>query len=480
MIRIFMLVFIVLFLFGNGQEPSYPEIDSALSKDNYSLRVKGKFDDAIALNKKLIRKSETLNYTKGIAWGYINIGNILCTRNNYEESLKYLGLAEAELKKINEDYLKTLLYAEYGREYNALALFQLSNENYDKAIILNKNVINKSRRDKLFHYIYASKVKNFEAFNQSDSIYANLQKAYHIIPAPITAANIANYYLERKKNADSAAYYLAAATHTLETKTFPLFDKMVVYMNYGEFYTVQKQYDKALDAYFKAIDISKKIKRVHDTRSLYHSIADAYNAMNDEKKAKEYLYKYTYLNDSLSQVEKDAVNISVDKFIKDKNQEKEMLKTDTYYVLGFIIFFVLVLIIAGCIFYKKKKKEKEVLLQIKQETIERGEVENKELKQKVNTAFDEVIQLAKQNDPAFLARFQEVYPEVYYKLIELNPKLVNTELILCAMIWLNFSSKDIAQYIFVQPKTVQVKKQRLRKKLGIPLNEDIYLFLKKI
>jgi DNA-binding NarL/FixJ family response regulator len=134
----------------------------------------------------------------------------------------------------------------------------------------------------------------------------------------------------------------------------------------------------------------------------------------------------------------------------------------------------------GYIFYLGKKREKEILVQVQQEQIVQKEAENKELKQKVNTAFEEVVQLAKQNDPSFLTRFQEVYPEVYQKLISVNPKLVNTELVLCAMIWLNFSSKDIAQYTFVQPKTVQVKKHRLRKKLGIPAEEDIYQYLRKL
>ena len=107
-------------------------------------------------------------------------------------------------------------------------------------------------------------------------------------------------------------------------------------------------------------------------------------------------------------------------------------------------------------------------------------IESKKLKQKLNVAFDEVILLAKKNDSSFLVRFQEVYPNVCEKLLENNPKLVNTELTLCAMVWLNFSSKDIASYTHVQPKTVQTKKYRLRKKLNIPENINIYTWLKNL
>jgi type IV secretory pathway TrbF-like protein len=63
---------------------------------------------------------------------------------------------------------------------------------------------------------------------------------------------------------------------------------------------------------------------VHDTRSLYHSISNTYEALNDEKNATEYLQKYTYLNDSLNLADKQAVNVSVDKFMKEKIRKRKV------------------------------------------------------------------------------------------------------------------------------------------------------------
>jgi DNA-binding CsgD family transcriptional regulator len=54
------------------------------------------------------------------------------------------------------------------------------------------------------------------------------------------------------------------------------------------------------------------------------------------------------------------------------------------------------------------------------------------------------------------------------------------DLTFCAYLYLNFSSKDIAQYTFVTPRAVQIRKNRLRKKLNINSEEDIYLWIKNI
>jgi hypothetical protein len=91
-----------------------------------------------------------------------------------------------------------------------------------------------------------------------------------------------------------------------------------------------------------------------------------------------------------------------------------------------------------------------------------------------------VVRLAKNNDPEFLTRFQEVYPNFFPKLLQIEPQLQNSELKFCALLFLNFSSKDIATYTFVQPQSIQTRKNRLRKKLNISSEEDIYIWMKNM
>ena len=103
------------------------------------------------------------------------------------------------------------------------------------------------------------------------------------------------------------------------------------------------------------------------------------------------------------------------------------------------------------------------------------------LKNHVQTKqLQEVTELAKKNDSSFLLKFKELFPEFIKSLLAINPDLENSELAFCAMLKLRFSSKEIADYTFVQHKSVQQKKYRIRKRLNIPGETDIYDFFENL
>ena len=95
---------------------------------------------------------------------------------------------------------------------------------------------------------------------------------------------------------------------------------------------------------------------------------------------------------------------------KEKNINQKFSNTKKIYI-AFSILALLIVIFFGIRIYKNKKENKKVI-----ELMEQKEVENLELQQKLNKSFDEVVQLAKENNPEFLTRFKEVYPEFYRKL----------------------------------------------------------------
>ena len=143
---------------------------------------------------------------------------------------------------------------------------------------------------------------------------------------------------------------------------------------------------------------------------------------------------------------------------------------------------ILLIIIAIVLYRIYKIKQKNTLqeLKIKEDIISRKEEQTKELEQKVNSSFQEIIDLAKENHPNFYTRFQEVYPTFQKKLLAIDSTLQNSELILLAYIYLNFETKEIANYLFKAPKTIQNRKHHLRKKLQIPSSEDIAVWLKTL
>lgn len=85
--------------------------------------------------------------------------------------------------------------------------------------------------------------------------------------------------------------------------------------------------------------------------------------------------------------------------------------------------------------------------------------------------------LAKENKPEFLTRFNQLFSEFSARILSVNDTVQSSELRFCAYLYLNFSTKDIAEYTYISVRTVQTKKYKLRKKLNIPGDVDIYVWL---
>ncbi|WP_166668348.1 helix-turn-helix transcriptional regulator [Chryseobacterium daecheongense] len=151
-------------------------------------------------------------------------------------------------------------------------------------------------------------------------------------------------------------------------------------------------------------------------------------------------------------------------FWKKENVEDEISKL--YCIIGCIVFVGIILFILIHNQYTSKQKQKDLVI------IEK-ELELEYLKKKLNTAFEEVLQLAKDDDVSFLTRFNEVYPEFSKKLSLKYPDLTSNDIKFCALLKLNFSNKEIAQYGHLSIRTVESKKYRLRKKLKLTSDVDL-------
>ncbi|WP_142018107.1 helix-turn-helix transcriptional regulator [Chryseobacterium aquifrigidense] len=65
-------------------------------------------------------------------------------------------------------------------------------------------------------------------------------------------------------------------------------------------------------------------------------------------------------------------------------------------------------------------------------------------------------------------------------MLKINSNLSRSDLAFCALIWLGFSSKEIAQSISMEHRSVQTKKYRIRKKLNLESETDLYRFFRSI
>ncbi|OPB89420.1 hypothetical protein BAZ10_11680 [Elizabethkingia occulta] len=153
-----------------------------------------------------------------------------------------------------------------------------------------------------------------------------------------------------------------------------------------------------------------------------------------------------------------------------KNEEEDSHNNHSWIFISLFIIFIL---LVGYYTYKQIKKinHKKKLIKI----------ETTKLVNKVSDkTLDNVIALAKKNDPTFTSAFREAFPEFFQKLYKLNPNLENSELTFCALLKLNFSSKEIANSTSVLHSSVQQRKRRLRRRLNIPGNIDLYTFFNNL
>ncbi|TDT47315.1 hypothetical protein CLV90_1390 [Maribacter spongiicola] len=214
-----------------------------------------------------------------------------------------------------------------------------------------------------------------------------------------------------------------------------------------------------------------------------------------------------------------------DKYRLQKEKEKELIKEqrlanleneEKLWVLKFSLMFVVVasLLILGFLFIRnirrKHKLEKKSLEEKRvvelQKSNEILELKNNELtssalqliekeefikkmkdtigKNRENldvSALNRIINTA-QGSPSgnwkeFEARFTAINQSFYKNLKEAYPSLSQTDLKLCALVKLNFSSKEMASLLGISIESMHTSRYRLRKKLKLDRNDNLTEFI---
>jgi tetratricopeptide (TPR) repeat protein len=80
----------------------------------------------------------------------------------------------------------------------------------------------------------------------------------------------------------------------------------------------------------------------------------------------------------------------------------------------------------------------------------------------------------------FLEKFMTVNPDFNKRLLDINDQLSVSEVELCAMIRLNMNTKDIARIFRIRPESVFTKRYRLMKKLNLPKDTDLHVWLNNL
>ncbi len=91
---------------------------------------------------------------------------------------------------------------------------------------------------------------------------------------------------------------------------------------------------------------------------------------------------------------------------------------------------------------------------------------------------DRLTELALDNSPALVVQFNQYFPHLYPKLLAVNPQITALEFKTLIYIKLGFSTKEIAQLAAISVRTVETRKNRIRKNFNLRPNTNLYTWLK--
>jgi hypothetical protein len=158
-----------------------------------------------------------------------------------------------------------------------------------------------------------------------------------------------------------------------------------------------------------------------------------------------------------------------------KDHEDELLTKNQRIITFFQVFMITML---NGYFIARKNY---VTAKLYHKTI-RSENMIEDMKRKLNTDTNivDIVKLAINNDISFIPTFRNFFPNFYNNLVVINPDVTLDELKFCALLKLGFTTKDIAEYAHLTFRTVQTKKNRLRKSFNIPSEIDLYKWVDEI
>lgn len=473
-LAIFLLLFFATPLKGNNnreRNKQIESIESALRLVESSIKPRNTMltiDEA----KGALKLAEDIKYHRGIIKAHYIIALTYFYAADYKQSMSYVVKIE-HLKDINKhiQYLAQMYYLK-GRIYYITGLHEFSRQELDLALEYAFKINNENNKNLILANIYAAfartyehadNYKDIELFNNylelSHKAHLRISDDFDYIPLPeFFIMKIEKFIRENKT--DSASYYVQKLKELSLNNRFMGLPQ--AYSTLGKYYLHIQEPDSAFNYLTYAQERTEQSGVVYHLPHLYTGFSNYYTLMGDSDKA--LYYEDLRVNEENKQVvAKRTAGEEVVRIVLEDSHSH--IHNRIFKTIGIISVSVAMTSYLAVRLYSKRKKNKL--------HIECGEKVAK-MKRKSDASLVDIIEMAKSNNPAFMAHFQESFSEFWNKLIKTHTDLSPAEKHLCAMTYLNFTSKQIADYSGIQPASVYTRRSRLRKKIN--LNSDIDLF----
>ncbi|CAM3437680.1 tetratricopeptide repeat protein [Zobellia roscoffensis] len=521
LLKMLSVVFLFICLCANAQEPY--GTNKYIEKAN-QLTAK-KLDSAIYYLKAGIdyysKQKDTINLINNLCQLSGVYDNVLDYGKSYDGYWEALILADLS----DDDISKSRIYQELGWLYTAYRREEESLRYFNMSLKLKKKLFKEKKisRDYLVSNYFA--IVNCYRVNHNyvmaktylDSCELSLKK---IDP------NKKSYYVETEKGYfDAVAGNYDNALSTLnDTKLF--FEQKspsyltVVHFLMGEVHKLKGNLEEAIMHYKESLRFSEMYNKHLGYKLFnYEVLSQIYYNQNNYKEAFFYKNKAQELNESIfgrkSKNHKHLFEIK-DRYRLQKEKEKALLKEvrieklEDQKRIGFLQNILMGVVVVFMFLYgfllfrnlrRKHKLEKQktnevMMLKNRELTASALQLIEKEefiAKLKQNISKSDAIDAKAihnmlkgfQNSPGgnwkeFEARFTSINQSFYEKIRSKYPDLGQTDLKLCALVKLGFSSKEMSSLLGITIESVHTSRYRLRKKLKLEKGENLIDFMSTI
>ena len=379
---------------------------------------------------------------------------------------------------------------------------------------------------------YESKAMVFDDLEEIDSAMLNFEKALAI--ANVTGNkttlgtllnNMGAMYYKLKNYGKAKECYEQAFTIRGGEENASLYDYATAMINLGQTALKTGEMVKASRYLYKGLHAAHQLQVPEYEKSALEGLIEYYRETQDFQKALAYQDTLVELKDSLFVADSEAriAEMQVKYETEKKEQEIAFLQIEKYNAeikqVGWISGLVLVVFILILAFYilrnRKARIQAELLVSRKEKELIEGQLgyKDRELinfatyitekndflenvlqrldgidadKKEGKKQLDYLIPLIRENininggREEFNAHLTTVYGSFIRKLDDRYPDMTDHEKRLATLLRVNLTSKQIASVFNISPKSVDMARYRLRKKMGLHIDQDINQMLNSI
>ena len=333
--------------------------------------------------------AEKLNNKSQIASSYYSLGSCFLTKGNFDLSLENYLKAVRLYEELNFKRRLTKTYIDIAYLYTEYSYYTKAHEYFEKTKLLIDQTqdtfeLNYYFQEKgNFYYRQAKYDSAIICIKESNRLAALLNNDNYSIPNSLS--NIGLVYKKMGK-LDEAHHYIDSALNLLKISGDLDFLLAGIYNNLACIYSAKHQFDSANLYFQKSISQSRDKHDVLLEIENYRNLAEMYGLKKEYGLQIQYLTKYYNIKDSLfnsdkqnqlNQLETDYQLEKKDKLISKKNLEVIKQKNNRNLSLLFSGFAFILL--SGLFYYYLKIRKKNQDLEIKNTLIENQKTELQQL-----------------------------------------------------------------------------------------------------